>query len=380
VRWAALCLLALVLCDCRGDKPEQRASVALSSSSPSPAPSPSATAVDSAGSPLPSGALPEAYRRALARGRAATRRGDLADARAAFQQALDVVPGDARALSERGFAEMTLPGGTRVQAWHDVEDALFAAKDRDLKASIWFNLGVLRAADAESSRAAFAMAHHLAPSAATRDKLAGRSPCPARIDAREVEPLQVVESWRALRNSIDGEAAPDDAAARAAVCLHDDNSAASCDGKAMTFVRGKRSHQWPVYVAFERRGGGFLAPKHPWVAGSRPARCFVGAEPKPRIEDGVLVIQVERPGSEPIDPENFSEGMECRQTLGEVEHFFYDGATGAPLMVVVWDELMEIAARVAGGKVVLEGSGCHERLPLDRGERAKARMNPKENR
>ena len=62
-------------------------------------------------------------------------------------------------------------------ATNDLESAMMLASDPDLLSPIWFNLGLVRekTKDDEGARVAFANAHLLKPSAATRARRAGKS-------------------------------------------------------------------------------------------------------------------------------------------------------------------------------------------------------------
>lgn len=127
----------------------------------------------------------QAYSAALVEGRKATVAKRWSDAVAAFDRALAIVPSDARALSERGYAQLL--GGHPESAKHDFKRARATCdpKDAKLAAQIEFNLGL--ACDAladmgvDDQLRGEAVGHYrrsndLAPSKAAASKMGG---CPA---------------------------------------------------------------------------------------------------------------------------------------------------------------------------------------------------------
>ncbi len=127
----------------------------------------------------------QAYVAALVEGRKATIAKRWGDAITAFDRALAIVPSDARALSERGYAQLL--GGHPEAARHDLERARSACdpKDTKLGAQIEFNLGLacdaLADTGVDDQLRGEAVGHYrrsndLAPSKAAAAKMGG---CPA---------------------------------------------------------------------------------------------------------------------------------------------------------------------------------------------------------
>lgn len=98
-----------------------------------------------------------------------------------FDTALSTGKRDARALSERGYAKWLLK--KVPQALEDFWSAAGESAQKEIRAQIWYNLGLVfeHRGDTEMSRAAFAVSLALAPSAPARTKLGGRSTCQSSI-------------------------------------------------------------------------------------------------------------------------------------------------------------------------------------------------------
>lgn len=122
------------------------------------------------------------YAAALDSGRTATRARRYEDAIAAFDRALVAKPGDARALSERGYARLLAKDLARATA--DLDRALEGTSDPALLGPIHFNLGLVaeERGDADGARVAFARSNAIRPTKAARAKLEGRSACVAVVD------------------------------------------------------------------------------------------------------------------------------------------------------------------------------------------------------
>lgn len=127
----------------------------------------------------------QAYSAALVEGRKATVAKRWGDATTAFDRALAIIPSDARALSERGYAQLL--GGHPEAAKHDFQRARSACdpKDTKLAAQIEFNLGLacdaLADTGVDDQLRGEAVGHYrrsndLAPSKAAAAKMGG---CPA---------------------------------------------------------------------------------------------------------------------------------------------------------------------------------------------------------
>src|SRR5689334_12066582 len=107
------------------------------------APPPPAVVVADAGAVRapPAPLAPEArkrYREALARGRAASKKGDHAAAVAAFDEALAAAPGDPRALSELGWAAFR--AGDLARALRATQESIAGAQDPSVRAASLYNL------------------------------------------------------------------------------------------------------------------------------------------------------------------------------------------------------------------------------------------------
>ncbi len=122
------------------------------------------------------------YAAALGEGRAATSAKRYDDAIAAFDRAIAAKPGDARALSERGYARLL--ARDLASATKDLDRALEGTSDPALSGPIHFNLGLVAEArgDAEGARVAFARSNAVRPTKAAQAKLAGKSACVAVVD------------------------------------------------------------------------------------------------------------------------------------------------------------------------------------------------------
>ncbi len=124
------------------------------------------------------------YASALGEGRKRTREGKYPEAIAAFTRGLDAIPGDARALAERGYARLL--GKDLDRAGEDFSFALAASdpRDRKLRAQIEFNLGLVSSARAERpgnqtekevATGHFRRSYELSPTPAAKSKMVG---CP----------------------------------------------------------------------------------------------------------------------------------------------------------------------------------------------------------
>jgi hypothetical protein len=120
---------------------------------------------------------------ALQKGRKLTDEKKYVEAVAAFDAALAVKKGDARALSERGFARL-LEGSDLDAATADFNDAASRTKDVKLLSSIWFNRGLVeeKHGDAGNAIVDFYLANQLRPTEAAKAKLAGKKVCPALVE------------------------------------------------------------------------------------------------------------------------------------------------------------------------------------------------------
>ncbi len=145
-----------------------------------------------------------AYAAGLKEGRTATVAKKYDDAVAAFNKAIEALPGDARALSERGYAKYL--AGKLDAAEVDFRQAEAATKDAKLLASIYFNHGLVaeKRSLPEAARAAFAKSEQLRSTPAASKKLAGASACGAAISTEAsalVEATGYLGVYKVLQSS-----------------------------------------------------------------------------------------------------------------------------------------------------------------------------------
>lgn len=184
------------------------------------------------------------YEKALGRGRLATQRKQYDEAVKAFDEALAAVPGDFRALAERGYAKLV--AGDLDGAEQDLHDVR-GSSDVKLWAQVWFNHGLIAEMRGQPDRARdhFSMSYRLNPTKAASDKLTGKGMCPVRVD--RLSPLGVpMDSWLAVWKTIAEptwrelgmmEPAPtDEVSARKALQV------GSCNRLCLAFVEGMRLH------------------------------------------------------------------------------------------------------------------------------------------
>ncbi|WP_438014459.1 tetratricopeptide repeat protein [Sorangium sp. So ce315] len=364
-----------------GAPPAAASSAASVASASSAAPSSSAAAAQaSAPAPRP---LTEkekqalaAYRAALARGRLATRERRYPAAIQAFTDALAVAPADARALAERGFAHLS--DGDSDAAEGDFTAALAGAGDPELRSQIWFNLGLLRdkAEDPEAARVAYANAHALKPSSATRGKLAGRSTCAVEIRKSGIGDAVIVPSWielLALVGPDREEPGPppevtSEAAARARVCGPDGMSVSArpCTGDPpWIFPRSYASYTYfHNHVAFPRKPAGF-AVADGGHSGGWPARCQGIRSVSGSIEGSLLVVDADFSGAGAVFDGEPNDEQRCRDGVSHRERTFYDARTGRAIVALRWPEGSAVDVKVEGGHVVVSGAECNERFRLD---------------
>lgn len=141
-----------------------------------------------------------AYTSALGRGRTATIAKRYPDAFKAFDEALAIRPNDARALAEKGYAELL--AGKLDDAADDLGSAS-TTTDRDLGAQVWFNLGLVDEARKHPDRAlvAFWFSDKLHSSGATQKRLAGRTVCPVTVDSAHTAAKRAAD-WRDVAKTI----------------------------------------------------------------------------------------------------------------------------------------------------------------------------------
>lgn len=123
----------------------------------------------------------KAYADGLKKGRTETLAKRYDDAIAGFDAALAALPGDARALSERGYARLL--AGKFDAARADLREAETRTRDPKLLAQIHFNYGLVaeKLGRAEEAKANFARSNAENPTKAAAAKLAGGAACEAVV-------------------------------------------------------------------------------------------------------------------------------------------------------------------------------------------------------
>ncbi len=164
---------------------------------------PSAYASSFAHAPAP--ISPEEQERAnryvggLARGRKATRAKDYASAVKYFDESLAVEPGDARALSERGYAHLL--SGEYVAAAKDLEAAAKRAGNADLLRQILFNQAAVAEKQGDTNAAAAFLAQREELASAKKSK--GRD-CEISISRPGTMPLVFKtfrDAWKEIKTA-----------------------------------------------------------------------------------------------------------------------------------------------------------------------------------
>jgi Flp pilus assembly protein TadD len=124
------------------------------------------------------------YWSAMGRGRLATVKKNYGEALDAFSKALDLLPDDARAYAERGYAQLLAKNYQLAR--EDFDLAVMRTDDPKLLAQIWFNYGLTAEKEGrpEDAQSAFARSNQLNPTKAASDKLEGGSVCTARVGER----------------------------------------------------------------------------------------------------------------------------------------------------------------------------------------------------
>ncbi|WP_437911925.1 tetratricopeptide repeat protein [Sorangium sp. So ce302] len=385
-RFALGFIAACVAAGCRDQPPRPTAESAPPVAASSPAAVVSASSAAPPASPA-SPALPApsarpltekekqalaTYKAALARGRLATKKQDFNAAIQAFTEAIAADPSDARALAERGFAHLT--AGDSGAADSDFDAALAGAGDPELRSQIWFNLGLLRdrAGDAEAARVAYANAHLLKPSAATRGKLAGRSTCTVEVRKADLEGADLVKGWTELLARIGAaEGAPgeatSEAAARERLCRPDSRWADSpCAGDApWVFPRDYMMYvHHSNHVVFPRKPDGFLVVNG-GHSGGWPAHCHGIRSVSGSVEGGLLVVESTFDGAGAVYDGEVNDEMRCRDGASYRERTFYDARSGRAMVALRWPAGSEADVKVQGGQLVVSGGGCDERVRLN---------------
>jgi tetratricopeptide (TPR) repeat protein len=122
---------------------------------------------------------------AMGQGRVASVKKQYDQALAAFDRALALLPDDARAYAERGYAQLLAKNYGLARA--DFDRAVLRTEDPKLLSQIWFNYGLTAEQEgrADDAASAFARSNELNPTQAASEKLAGRPTCTARVSQRK---------------------------------------------------------------------------------------------------------------------------------------------------------------------------------------------------
>jgi len=122
---------------------------------------------------------------AMGQGRVASVKKQYGQALAAFDRALTLLPDDARAYAERGYAQLLAKNYALARA--DFDRAVLRTEDPKLLGQIWFNYGLTAEQEGrpDDAASAFARSNELNPSQAASEKIAGRPTCTARVSERK---------------------------------------------------------------------------------------------------------------------------------------------------------------------------------------------------
>jgi len=122
---------------------------------------------------------------AMGQGRVASVKKQYSQALEAFDRALALLPDDARAYAERGYAQLLAKNYGLARA--DFDRAVLRTEDPKLLAQIWFNYGLTAEQEgrADDAASAFARSNELNPTEAASAKIAGRPTCTARVSQRK---------------------------------------------------------------------------------------------------------------------------------------------------------------------------------------------------
>jgi tetratricopeptide (TPR) repeat protein len=374
--------IALLACGCRKSAPvaqqEQAASATANVSAPAEG------TISSARTPPPAAStamadrpltekekkLLAAYKAALGRGRLLTKKKDYDAAVAAFTEAITADPGDARAHAERGFARLLQ--GYADDAKQDLEGALLLTGDPDLLSPIWFNLGLLRekAKDDEGARTAFANAHLLKPSSATKTRLQGKSTCSVEIRRTGLDDLKSVAGFRGLHGVVgaaetaSAEQPTSEAHAKGLVCAPDHYEYQECaDDAPFALMRNYMFYNYQLHWVFPH-GKGLFWVYGPDGAGGWPARCQGATTIDANVDGELIRVLTKRDGKDAaFDGEENDEGR-CKDGVSSTQELFFDARSGKAIAAIAWLGSSGASITVESRSVVIRGGGCDERVSL----------------
>ncbi|HRG99796.1 MAG TPA: tetratricopeptide repeat protein, partial [Polyangiaceae bacterium] len=247
--------------------PSAGADAASSGPTVPPAPSATATAAPSAaaapkvqkGKVVIEKSIARAYADGLKKGRTETLAKRYDAAVAGFDAALVALPGDARAISERGYARLL--AGKYDAARADLREAESRTKDPKLLAQIHFNHGLVaeKLNRADEAKASFARSNSLNPTKAAAAKLTGGAACEAVV-ALGTEGTFVANSWAAAYEALrtaDPQASADtklgtEAAAKERLCAR--APAGHCED-VLSFSTEAEATSWAFHPVLKVDGG-----------------------------------------------------------------------------------------------------------------------------
>lgn len=303
---------------------------------------------------------------AIARGRKATRDKDYQKAIVAFSEAATADPSDGRALAERGFAKLLQ--GDLQGADNDLEAAMALTSDPELLSAIWFNLGLTREKekDEEGARVAFANAHLLKPSAATRAKTAGKPTCTVEVRRANLTDLTSAAGWMGLHRILgpsqhDETPAPrNEQEAEAQVCV---GSRETCAEDAVfSVMRDYMMYTWNQPWVFPRGKRLFWVYNSGSRIGGWEARCYGHKDTEASVEQGLIRVRIWNDGrGAAFDGEVNDEGR-CKDAPGWTTEDYFDAKTGKALASIHWMGSSGAKIRVERRAVVIQGAGCDERI------------------
>lgn len=311
----------------------------------------------------------------LARGRRAARNGRHAEAISAFTEAVKANPQDPRALAERGHAKLLAddPDGAK----DDLDDALLRSADPDLLSQIWFNLGLVREKtkkDDDSVRVAFANAHLLKPSAATRSKLAGKSTCTVEITRDGLEPMVAADGWLEVydivgpspqRAELVKDKPATDKLASTLICSSDIADELCSETEPFRLLRNHLLYFDQVFWVIPRKKKNQFWVYSAGSAGCWPARCTGLMTVDATFEGDIARFRLHNDGSlSAFEGGEVNDEGRCKDGVSWTDEIFLDMTTGNPIASVRWTDRSQTTIRVEGRKVILSGGGCNERLSL----------------
>jgi hypothetical protein len=277
------------------------------------------------------------YWDAMKRGRAATVQKKYADAIKAFDGAVAVVPRDARARSERGYAKFLSGDNTGAASDFDEAADRVPANDKKLAAQIYFNQALAAEKAGADAVAAgyYRQSYELNPTAAAKAKM---SSCGVIISSFATDIVANRAAALASIKTSSGATSFDED-------LGDDLVGAQGDGdRAFALLKiGSRIAVFDTHADV--------------TMGAKGRSGDVGIEQKGN--EWIVTAQAKVPGEMAC----VAEGP-CTSTApvegGTRDVFYVDAATGAPLWHVSYDYSLETSVNraIEAGSLHVTGAGC----------------------